>query len=183
MEIIRQIDYKTMPWKNGQGVTREVYCSSIDNTMAWRLSLATVKADGPFSKFAGLERILTVIEGQGLRLIGPDTDITALQFQPIKFSGNTDIMCYCLDGPIEDFNLIYDPALVTGDVQIVTKLTSPNLICKENTTLVVHLLKGRISFEGDVSLNAGDTCVLRNGSSDILDSEDLQCAIVSLTHR
>ena len=35
---------------------------------AWRLSMATVASDGPFSSFAGVDRTLAVLEGEGIVL-------------------------------------------------------------------------------------------------------------------
>ena len=68
MKIIRFANLATAPWKNGGGVTREIARLDSDGAMVWRLSIADVAVEGPFSKFAGMQRILTVIEGAGMRL-------------------------------------------------------------------------------------------------------------------
>ncbi|MDX2484576.1 MAG: HutD family protein [Pseudodonghicola sp.] len=183
MQVIAQNDYETMPWKNGQGTTREVHCVRADNKLVWRLSLAAVKADGPFSRFEGLERILTVIQGQGLRLVSPDAEIAALPFQPVRFSGETEIMGYCLDGPIEDFNLIYDPDRIVAEMRVVSGLSSADLICTTDTTYAVHLLEGTLSLGPDASATAGDTCLLRHEVPDVSASPDLRCILVSLMQR
>ena len=60
--------FTTAPWKNGGGVTHEIAKSEEDGAWLWRLSIAEVATDGPFSAFLGLSRILTVIEGEGLQL-------------------------------------------------------------------------------------------------------------------
>ena len=54
-------------WKNGGGVTREV-AKSPSQAPFWRVSIANVDQEGPFSSFEGLDRILTVIEGKGMVL-------------------------------------------------------------------------------------------------------------------
>ncbi len=45
-----------MPWKNGGGVTTEICVSPPSGAFDWRVSIATVNADGPFST---LHRIRT----------------------------------------------------------------------------------------------------------------------------
>jgi uncharacterized protein len=51
MRVLTPSDYKRMPWKNGGGETTEIAVfppgASLD-AIAWRLSMASVAADGPF---------------------------------------------------------------------------------------------------------------------------------------
>ena len=55
MRILRANQYRCMPWKNGAGVTREVAAwppeARLDD-FGWRVSMARVERDGPFSTFA-----------------------------------------------------------------------------------------------------------------------------------
>jgi len=61
-------DYQQMLWKNGAGYTIELARSDGDSLDAfdWRISMADVKTSGDFSKFNGMQRILTVLEGAGI---------------------------------------------------------------------------------------------------------------------
>ncbi len=94
-------------WKNGGGQTREIACSLPDEGY-WRLSIADVTQEGPFSLFAGLSRILTVIEGSGLclNIAGQTHNIGFLN--PILFSGEDETVSILSDGSIRGFNLIFD---------------------------------------------------------------------------
>ena len=71
MRILRASTYRRMPWKNGGGETTEIAVSpegaGLDD-FAWRISMARVDGDGPFSAFAGVDRTLSILEGEGLRL-------------------------------------------------------------------------------------------------------------------
>ncbi len=52
------------PWKNGGGVTREIVCQPPGAGLAafdWRVSIATIASDGPFSLFAGIDRVITLL--------------------------------------------------------------------------------------------------------------------------
>ena len=57
-----------MPWKNGGGVTTEIWASPPSGIFDWRVSIATVNADGPFSTFAGYERHIMTLSGEGMVL-------------------------------------------------------------------------------------------------------------------
>ena len=60
--VIRFDDHELVPWKNGLGMTREVAnARRSDGTMLWRISLATVDRDGPFSDFDGYKRIIMML--------------------------------------------------------------------------------------------------------------------------
>lgn len=71
MRALRHADYHRMPWKNGGGETIEIAVSpegaSLEN-FNWRISMAKVESNGPFSQFPGVERTLSVLEGQGIAL-------------------------------------------------------------------------------------------------------------------
>lgn len=104
------------PWKNKGGVTREITARMDDDRIQWRLSIADVAVDGPFSIFPGAARVLTVIDGAGLLLRHADGVIEALPGAPVRFSGEVPIDGDLIRGPVRDFNLIYDPARVEADV-------------------------------------------------------------------
>lgn len=116
MKIFMLDDLPAQPWKNGGGVTREIARLSDDKGMLWRLSLADVDRDGPFSHFPGATRILTVVEGAGLRLRHDSGVIEATLGRPVRFSGDLAIDCDLVSGSVRDFNLIFDPARVAADV-------------------------------------------------------------------
>ena len=116
MKQITIDDIAPAPWKNGGGVTREIALCADDKGMAWRLSVADVARAGPFSAFPGLKRVLTVIEGNGLLLTHPGGVIAARYGAPVRFDGDMAIDCSLVDGPVRDFNLIYDPSRGAMDV-------------------------------------------------------------------
>ncbi|OBY75636.1 HutD/Ves family protein [Acinetobacter gyllenbergii] len=104
-------DYQQMLWKNGAGNTIELARSDGDSldTFDWRISMADVKTSGDFSKFNGMQRILTVLEGAGI-ILNIDDDTEHLKtLQSAQFSGDSTTSCELSNGPIRDFNLIYNP--------------------------------------------------------------------------
>ncbi|MBS0563045.1 MAG: HutD family protein [Proteobacteria bacterium] len=117
MRIIRPEEFRTQPWKNGGGITHEIAREDRGGALLWRLSIAEVASDGPFSAFPGLSRILTVIEGAGLHLHTPEGRLDALPLAPLAFSGDLAVDSRMIGGPIRDFNVIYDGSRLRASVQ------------------------------------------------------------------
>jgi environmental stress-induced protein Ves len=110
MRLLRAADRRAAPWKNGGGVTREIAAwppgAGFDD-FAWRVSMAEVTADGPFSSFAGVDRILAVLEGR-LRLdVEGRTQITlSPEAAPAVFPGDAAAHAVVEAGPVLDLNLM-----------------------------------------------------------------------------
>ncbi len=112
------------PWKNGGGVTREIVCgpagASLDR-FDWRVSIATIASDGPFSAFPGIDRIITLLEGGGVQLASEDGAIDHrldTPLQPFAFPGEARIHARLLVGPCEDFNVMTRRATCRARVEV-----------------------------------------------------------------
>lgn len=121
MTIIPRSAFKTVPWKNGGGITHEVAKAESDGRLLWRLSLAEVASDGPFSLFPGMARVLTVIEGAGMDLFSPAGEVVHAvpPLLPLCFSGDESLTGRLRDGSCLDFNLIYDPQQFDAMAEVV----------------------------------------------------------------
>jgi uncharacterized protein len=104
-------DFCVMPWKNGGGTTTQLMLepagADMDN-FGWRVSMARVASDGPFSVFPGVDRSLAIMEGAGLRIEMQDKPAIALRpASPVlRFAGETPIHATLADGPVTDFNIM-----------------------------------------------------------------------------
>ncbi len=159
MRIIRLSELTETPWKNGGGITRELAEARQDGALVWRLSMADVAGDGPFSNFAGLVRILTVIDGGGMDLISPDGVLEADYGEPVRFDGALTITSRLKDGPLRDLNVMFDPQLCDGDV---TRVDGPYDLTHHagpSETVGVHCLTGIACVDG-TSLKPGDTALI-----------------------
>lgn len=110
MQRLPAADRRATPWKNGGGVTREVAAfppgSSLDD-FHWRASMAEVRADGPFSAFPQVDRILAVLEGRlRLHVAGLDPFDLAPGAAPARFPGDAPAWAEVLGGPVLDLNLM-----------------------------------------------------------------------------
>jgi len=116
-------DYTSMPWKNGGGRTIEIAKHPAAATLAefaWRVSIADVGSDGPFSRFPGIDRTIVLIEGAGMRLTdgGREVEIRT-PFVPYRFSGDDDVGCALIGGSVRDFNAMFRRGAAHGSVEIV----------------------------------------------------------------
>jgi environmental stress-induced protein Ves len=141
MLIVRSSDYRRMPWKNGGGETREVIVSppgAAFDSLDWRVSLATVTSDGPFSVFVGMQRTLCVIRGAGIRLQVGDTSPSTL-FQnsaPCTFDGETPTRAFLVDGAIVDLNVMSRRARFRHTVKRLALTGTLELEVNARTTIV-----------------------------------------------
>ncbi len=147
-------DYKTMPWSNGRGVTLEmIRCENKQSELLWRLSIATVTEDGPFSMFPGIERNLTVLSGQGFELVEEESGIIlhAELLKPLAFAGDTPLYAKKVRGPCQDFNVMTSGALPKPRVWIEKR--AANLGITKGEWLIVFALDVSIIQAGDDTIN------------------------------
>nr|WIE89878.1 HutD family protein [Mesorhizobium sp. WSM4875] len=132
MRILRAAGYRVMPWKNGGGTTTEIAVSPDGAGLEdfdWRISMARVETSGPFSSFAGVDRTLSVLEGDGIMLdmaSRPPARLTPAS-APLPFPGDVPTRATLMGGPITDLNVMsrrgcishtVERLLVSGEVEI-----------------------------------------------------------------
>ena len=110
IQIIPANEYRRVRWNNGLGWTREIVrWPEQSQHWDWRLSIAEVDKPGPFSLFDGCERELVLLAGEGMRLNFQDGETVALlpPHSRHRFSGERPLNAELVDGPTQDFNLIW----------------------------------------------------------------------------
>lgn len=118
------------PWKNGGGVTREIVCSPPGAGMEgfdWRVSIATIDKPGPFSAFAGVDRVIMLLDGAGVRLRSQDGRFDHrldVRHAPFAFSGDVALDCELLGGASTDFNVMSRRGHLRTDVRVLHERTT-----------------------------------------------------------
>ena len=174
-----------MPWKNGGGVTTEIAIYPEGTGLSgagfiWRVSIAEVAVDGPFSRFPGYDRHITTIAGNGMRLEAADhgsIDLSQL-FVPREFSGDWDVDGKLIDGPVRDFNLMVARERAKGALS-AERLSGRMRYAAGGDTLLLHVLEGDGMAEARV-IAEGDTLILSAGESVSVTpaSDDMRVAVV-----
>jgi len=165
--VIPANEYRRERWRNGFGWTREIHArrGAPDAGWDWRLSIAEIERDAPFSAFHGVDRELVLLRGNGLRLRFEDGESRLLEppHGRMRFAGERPLVGELVDGPTHDFNLMWRRDAVSAEL-LHRPLVGPMVFFAEpRTTWVLHLLAGEARFDaasGLGGMQAGDTALL-----------------------
>jgi len=162
--LVAARDFRAMPWRNGGGTTWEIARGRIDGLddgdWHWRFSLAEIAADGPFSVFPHVDRLLSVVAGAGIALTIDGAEPRRLALgDGIEFRGESAVACALLAGPTRDLNLMVDrrvARLVPGGEgrRIAAAEGTIVLYALEEVALRVAAER-RIVMEGDAIIGDG----------------------------
>lgn len=137
---------RVMPWKNGGGTTREIHAHPPGNeNFDWRLSIADIASDGPFSHFDGYARSIMLLKGAGMHLVSMDAERpldTRIDepFQPVDFDGGAATFCRLLAGPVRDFNIMSARDRVRHEHAVHAGFP----VFPGNDVQVIHALRGEL---------------------------------------
>ncbi len=154
-----------MRWKNGAGWTSEILKVPDAENWHWRLSIAEIESDAPFSAFPGVERELVLLSGNGLRLRFDDGDTHELlpPHARLRFAGERTAFGELIDGPTRDFNLMWQRDVVDARLWHRPLVGTMVVFVDAAESWAVYVLAGHARFadeSGLGELGAGDTAVL-----------------------
>jgi uncharacterized protein len=166
MQVIRSTDYRRMPWKNGGGETAEIALSPAGATLEafdWRVSMASVNADGPFSAFANVDRTLAIVSGAGIRLSVAGRAAVELSGSsaPYAFPADLPTTATLVAGPITDLNVMTRRGRASHRVyrEVVTVPKEFRLVAQ--TTLLV-VVSGHVRLTATAGNSATESLGLRD---------------------
>lgn len=115
-----ELDVK--PWKNGGGSTRDLAAAPPDSTLAdfdWRVSIAEVAVDGPFSAFPDIDRVIMLVDGAEMVLDVDGVTHRLKRFDTLAFAGEATVLGAVPSGPTRDLNLMTRRGSATGSMRAV----------------------------------------------------------------
>ena len=125
LHTIRRRDaYVEQPWANGRGVTREIAAdrgaSTTEAPFQWRLSIAALAPPGgPFSEIPGVDRVLTLLDGELALAVGEGAPLAPLRvgepFGPFAADAPTDSRVRVAGS---DLNVMWDRRRACADVAV-----------------------------------------------------------------
>lgn len=150
-----------MPWRNGGGTTTELLVEpgasgreglggreGANERFLYRLSIADVACDGPFSRFEGYDRHIMLLSGRGMTLdAGPHgrIDLTT-PLEPRSFSGDWDVNGVLVGGAVRDFNLIVDRSRARASLSVRRLVAEAEVVAvPSGSTCIVHVLEGMLT--------------------------------------
>jgi uncharacterized protein len=132
-QMIHLRDVKQATWRNGGGTTRELLAWPQAQAWRWRVSVAEVTQDGPFSSFVGVQRWFAVLKGDGVCLtVDGHMHMLSKSDQPVAFDGAAETTCELLGDATQDLNLMVQEGLsarlqrVHGELQMM--VSTPKII-------------------------------------------------------
>ncbi len=161
LRIIRSADYPARPWKNGGGTTRDIVVSppgaSLDD-FDWRLSLAQVDRDGPFSRFDNVDRTLVLLDG-AMALHERDARIDLVRNEPFAFAGERAIEAKVGTGSTLDFNVMTRRGRARHAARREMFDKQTKIAAAAPRTIVLFALEGGLIVGGE-PLDTHDTAIL-----------------------
>lgn len=189
MNIVYARDCRQTPWKNGGGSTTEIAVwpagASLDD-FDWRISMARVASDGPFSEFAGVDRTLTIVRGSGLALTIEEASPVLLDAtsDPFRFAGDVPTFARLHEGETIDLNVMTRRGRFDHRVWRIRQSTCCDF--NGHDVSVVVACDGSVALDlqrESISLSNGDAAILmRVGDPPfrIIPTASAHCALVLL---
>ncbi len=182
LELVPLAAQAVMPWANGGGTTRQVAIEPAGATAAtchWRVSIAQVGSDGPFSQLPGIDRSLWLLRGAGVRLdVNGCTVVLDRPRQRFDFAGETPIHATLLAGPCEDLNVMTARAWGRADAQVVELAAGSRLELAAAADRLVVVLTGDV-HAASVVAREGDALRVRGDDALTLVAPRGACALVA----
>lgn len=160
---------RAAPWKNGGGSTTEIAISppgaDFDN-FDWRISLATITADGPFSSFPGIDRSLMLVDGDSLQLTLDGTRKVVLSAaQPLLWFPGEAAVSAQVSGVTTDFNVMTRRDRCRHQLE---KITAPGKLLRRSAATLLF-----VAGAGPVLARAGEQhFALARHDALLLDADD-----------
>ena len=173
IELIRARDYREQPWKNGGGLTREIAVAFSDDestSVLWRVSLATIDRDGPFSEFRGYDRTIVALDADPVELEVDGKLVVLERGHPHEFRGEARVACRLRGSATRDLNAMTLRDAFVHDVEIVT--SAQRFVLDDDEIAFVYAIDGDAAVDsapcapGDtIWLQEADAVDVRTGGS------------------
>lgn len=181
LTLIRGADLVAAPWKNGGGVTTEIAVepprAGLDD-FAWRVSVANVARDGPFSRFAGVERTLVLLSGAGMVLDveGATAHTLTHALDIARFDGDAPIAARLTGGATRDFNLMVRRAAAHGELHVWNAPTRRSVAAD---VMLLYCASGSVALTVDGTQNVAQPVPLASGDTLRIDAPNaaLHCHV------
>jgi environmental stress-induced protein Ves len=173
VHVLRSSEYRRMPWKNGGGETTEVVVSpegaGLDD-FGWRVSMARVERDGPFSAFPGVDRTLTILDGEGLRLAvaGRPAIVVDAGAEPLTFPADAPTESTLIGGPVTDLNVMTRRERFTHRVRRLSLSPAMDFrLGAEAVLLLCHRTHVSLAVNGETVRLAPLDCLMLDGPAEV----------------
>jgi environmental stress-induced protein Ves len=168
LSVLQSRDYQRTRWKNDGGWTTEIARQPLTDgseDFRWRVSIADIETDGPFSRFPDIDRDLLLLAGNGIELdINDGAPVRLTQrFQHIRFAGEDEVMCRLLAGPTRDFNVMTHRGSASAQVHARPLNGTMLIFVEPGSQWLIHVHAGSAEVRHDsasLQVETGETLLL-----------------------
>lgn len=160
MRIIRKPDFREGRWRNGMGVSWDIASDPPEgDDFGWRFATARIEADVPFSHYPGVDRIFTLVDGNGLDLDfeGGRRIMVDRCFVPHPYPCDVPTFCRLRNGPCLALNLF----MRRGQWSAAAEVLSSGAEIAHPGPILLFALQGAADVNGAV-LGQGDAAIARD---------------------
>lgn len=168
MKILRAENYREGRWPNGLGLSWNIAAAPHDagaQDFQWRMALARIDSSVAFSHYPKIDRVFTLIDGQGLELVFNDRELLKVdkRFEPHEFPSDVETACVVNNGPCRALNLFTRRGSWEASVRVLNANDDLHVISAQTT--LAFALQGSFKFSAGATLNCGDVLHLSPGDS------------------
>lgn len=160
MRVLLAVDHRSMPWKNGGGTTTEIAVWPEGATLDgfdWRVSMARVEEGGPFSVFAGVDRTLAVLDGNGIALdIDGRAPVELTEASaPLSFPADARTSARLVAGSITDLNVMTRRGRLRHSVERLVPAGPVEVAGGRRGWTMLFCARGRLAVRGGAGAELG----------------------------
>ena len=169
MEILPAASFPRVAWKNGGGVT-DVVAVAGGERPAWRVSVARIDRDGPFSDFDGYDRTIVQLSGGPVALAFASGDVRRLApLAPFPFAGEAAVEARLAGQPAIDLNVMTLRQTHRHDVAVIGFGENGLAVEAGDVCGLLYLTDGTAAIDGEIA-RASDAIRLDPGSQAIVEA-------------
>lgn len=107
-----------IPWRNGGGWTSVLAQSESGEPAEWRISLADIERDGPFSDYSGYDRTIVAQDAPFTLEFADGERVKVMPLVPFSFAGERAVFCRLDGASASAFNVMTLRAAFTHEVRV-----------------------------------------------------------------
>lgn len=171
LKVLTMSDYVVTPWKNGGGVTSDVFLfpdGATQENFDIRLSLAPILTEGAFSSFPGIDRHITRLSATPLGLVFGGETRELKRLEPLYFDSVLQPRSVLPEGPAQVLNVMTRRGRWNAQVMPVAGANEPLLAVPDGGLVVLHAVTGTWQVGdrvGSVIVRPGETLISREEST------------------
>ncbi|WP_321786328.1 HutD family protein [Burkholderia pyrrocinia] len=135
-------------WRNGGGTTRTLATGGAQ----WRVSLASIDRNGPYSRFPGISRVSLILSGDGVTLTSDEAIVRLRPRVAEAYDGDVDWRAALVGGPSVALNVM----TAKGRYRTTVRVMDEPVVVRPGCTAIAIALGLGYTFAEGVDTSGGN---------------------------